>query len=570
MQRKSLVLLALMALVSAPANGQTTFLNRNLGEWMRELESGKRPSSRRSAAFALGRMGPVASYAIPDLAKRISSDSDAGVRDMSAVALGDIVLSLRGFTPIEQWKAAGKALEDALADDKDSRVRRSAAYAIGAFGTVASPAASTVRKALTDKHPSVRQNAAWALGRLGATDVSTVADLCDRLGDTNALVRRDAAAALKTLGESGASPALFKASARPLLDLVKNERDEVVRKTALGALASLAGPEHAGLAGDIYPLLESKDPDTVRSAAFVLGNMGGEPARRALPELQKALRDSDPINQELAAATLSRAGKAAIPAVEELARVLTLSEDPKVRANCAVALAHIGIASPAETKSAVPALAEALKPVAKASAELDRKYLYDRVRILAAEALSRIDFPHNEAAIPAIREAIRKDPHRDVRHRCVWATFNMRLEDFERFELVKVLSGVLEETSRDTQLLRYDSARKLAHLLESRAPDKVCDVLLEMIENSDLKVFKGSDAAIKGTPDESKGGASKVSEKAEGDGRYMAAQAMGWLKDKAKNNKAIVAALQKAAKDDEPKLKEAARKALADLGLKPE
>src|SRR5262249_1267093 len=154
-------------------------------------------------------------------------------------------------------------------------------------------------------------------------------------------------------------------------------------------------------------------------------------------------------------------------------------------------------------------------------------------------------FPHNEAAMPAIREAIRNDSHREVRHRCVWATFNMRLEDFERFDLVKVLSGVLEETSPDTRLLRYDSARKLANLLKSGAPDKVCDVLLEMIDNNDLKVFKGSDAAITGTPDESKGGASRVSEKAEGDGRYMAAQAMGWLGEKAKSNKAIVDALRK-------------------------
>jgi hypothetical protein len=58
-----------------------------------------------------------------------------------------------------------------------------------------------------------------------------------------------------------------------------------------------------------------------------------------------------------------------------------------------------------------------------------------------------------------------------------------------------------------------------------------------------------------------------VSEKAEGDGRHMAAEAMGWLGDKAKNNKAIVAALQKAAKSDERQLKEKAREALKLLRL---
>jgi HEAT repeat protein len=566
MQRNFLVLVALLALTNAPSHGQSAFLNRNLGDWVRELENSTRPSNRRSAAFALGRMGIAAVYTIPDLARRISSDPDAGVRDMAAAAVGDIVLSMKGYSPSEQWKAAGKTLEDALAHD-DPRVRRSAAYAIGSFGKVGAPAVSSLKKVLRDKHACVRQNVAWALGRIGAAaDATTVADLCDLLADGNPLVRRDAAAALKTLGET-ASPTIFKAAAKPLLDLVKTEGDEVVRKTALGALASIAGPEHAGLAGDVYPLIESKDPDTVRSAAIVLGSMGGEPARRALPELQKALRDADPANQELAAAALSRAGKEAAPAVEDLARVLTLSEEPKVRANCAVALAHIGMASPAAAKSAVPALAEALKPVAKAGTDPDRKYLYDQVRFLAAEALSRIDFPYNEAAIPAVREAIRKDPHPDVRHRCVWATFKMTREDLERFDMVKVLSGVLEETSPDARLLRYDSARKLAFTLRGAAPDKVCDVLLEMIGASGLMVFKSTDAAITSTRDESKGGSSKVAPKAEGDGRYMAAEAMGWLGEKSKNNKAIIAALRKAAKDDEPKLKERAKETLSALGI---
>jgi HEAT repeat protein len=569
MQRNLLVLAALLALAVAPAQGQSTFLNRSLGDWLRELENGKRPASRRSAAFALGRMGTVALFAIPELAKRISSDPDPGVRDMSAVALGDIVLSIKYYEPAEQWRSAGKALEEAL-EHKDPRVRRSAAYALGAFGSVAAPAAGALKKALRDKNASVRQNAAWALGRIGAgADATTVADLCDLLDDGNAMVRRDTAEALKTLSKS-ASPTLFKAAAKPLLDLVKKEGDEVVRKTALGALASLSGPEHAGLAPDIYPLLESKDPDTVRNAAFVLGNMGGEPARRALPELQKALRDTDPINQELAAACLARAGKEAIPAVDDLARVLTLSDEPKVRTNCAIALGHIGYASPTAARSAVPALAAALKRAAKTGDDPARKIQHDKARIYAAEALSRIRPPHNEAAMPAVREAIRNDPVRDVRHRCVWATFNMTVEAMERFDLIKVLSGVLEETSPDTQLVRYDAARWLAFSLKDKAPDKVCDVLLEMIENKDLLVFKGSDTSITSTGDESKSGGSKVTEKQEGDGRYMAADAMGRLGEKGKNNKAIVAALRKAAKSDEPRLKECAIRSLGDLGLKAE
>src|ERR1700722_8691018 len=115
MCRTLLVAAAVLALVSVPANGQSTsFLNRGLGDWLRDLENGKRPASRRSAAFALGRMGSIASMAVSGLAERIRNDKDAGVRDMAAVALGDIVLSMKDFAPVRQWELAGKTLQDAL------------------------------------------------------------------------------------------------------------------------------------------------------------------------------------------------------------------------------------------------------------------------------------------------------------------------------------------------------------------------------------------------------------------------------------------------------------------------
>ncbi len=567
MQRNLLVLLALLVPACVPARAQSTFfLSRGMGEWLNQLESATQPASRRSAAFALGRMGAIAGSAIPDLARRVSDDPDAGVRDMAAAALGDIVLALRHYSLVEQWKKAGPPLVAALGHE-NPRVRRSAAYALGAFGSLAGSSAEPLKKALRDSHACVRQNAAWALGRIGAAaDGPMVADLCDLLRDTSALVRRDAAAALKTVGEK-ADAVLFKTAVKPLIEMVNRERDEVARNAALETLATRTGPEHADLAGDVYPLLESKDPHTVRNAAFVLGNMGGEPARRALPELQKALRDADPDNQALAAIALAHAGKEAVPAIDDLARVLTVATEPKVRINCAIALGTIGGENPAGARIAVPALAAALKAVARPGDEPYRKHEYDEVRKYAAQALSRIRPPYNEAAMPAVRDAIRGDTNKDVRHRCVWATFNMSEEAMKKFDLIGVLTEVLSETSPDTQLVRYDAARWLACCLKERAPDKVCDVLLEMIDNTGLLVFKGTDAAITSTTDESKGGGSKVSDKADGDGRHMAAEAMGWLGDKAKKNKAIIAALQKAAKSDERQLREKARESLKLLGI---
>jgi HEAT repeat protein len=553
----------LMAPVSA--NGQSTsFLNRRVEAWRLDLEKkGAKPSTRRSAAFALGRLGSMASYAVPDLVQCVRSDRDAGVRDMAANALGDIVLSLTSSSPTTLWSQAGKALEEAL-DNDDPRVRRSAAYALGAFGPLAAPAVSSLKKAMRDKKSAaVRQNAAWALGRIGAAaDAAAIADLCDLLADSNALVRRDAANALGNLGKIG-KKSLLKSACKSLLDMVKSEKDDVARKTALGALAPVTGPENKDSAPDLYPLLEDKDPDTARYAAYALSNMGGEPAARAVPVLRKALRDTDSGVQELAAAALALVGVGAAPAVDDLALVLTESKDPLVRRNCAVALGQIG----PDAKNAISSLAAALKPVADVPSAADRARPYEEVREQAAEAIAQIRMPNNERAMPAVREAIAKDPNLTVRHRCVWALFNMTEADLNKFDMIKVLEAVISETSDATKSIRYDSARVLAYALRDKAPDKVCDVLLGMIKDDTLKIFRGTNAAIDSTPDESKGGSTGTKTDQGGDARYMAADAMGWMGEKSKNNKAIVEALRKAATDPEPRLKKSALASLKVLGL---
>jgi HEAT repeat protein len=454
-------------------------------------------------------------------------------------------------------------LEEALSD-KDPRVRRSAAYALGAFGELAGPAVPSLRRALKDRTPSVRQNAAWALGRVGpAIDSAAVADLCDRLRDKSPLVRRDTAFALGALGKSS-GPKSIRAAGRPLLDLVRAESDEVVRKTALGALATVVDPEHLPYARDLYPLLDDKDPETKVGAAYVLGNMGGEAAKRALPVLRNALTDPDPSVQALAAATLANAGKdAAAFAVDDLAKALVVSREPGVRRNCCVALAHLGT----QAKSAVPALVEALRPAAGTPTDSARARPYEEVRELAAEALAQIGYPDNAEAMPAVRDAIARDKNQTVRQRCVWALFNLR--DLDKHDLTKTLSAVLDETGEDTLMVRYDTARVLAAAQEDRAPAKTVDTLLHMIANNKLRVFNKTDAAIKEVGTEAGKGASNVEADLGGDARYMAAQALGWMKDRAKNDAKVVTALREAAKDREPRLRKEATRALEKLGLKP-
>src|SRR4051794_16963930 len=197
--RRTLFAAACVLCLLCPAQARSaSFLQRRASDWLDDLNRADKPAKRGAAAFALGRMGADAAVAVPDLARKASTDPDAGVRDMAAAALGEIIHDMSEEAASYRWKHAGDQLQKALGDD-DPRVRRSAAYALGAFGKSSASCAAALRERLKDKSPSVRQNAAWALGRQKQAEADTVAALCDVLGDTDALTRRDAAAALETI-----------------------------------------------------------------------------------------------------------------------------------------------------------------------------------------------------------------------------------------------------------------------------------------------------------------------------------------------------------------------------------
>jgi HEAT repeat protein len=550
MRRLFLVLACFVVVhVSSLHAGRLVFLGKSVDTWRKGLAN-RDAAQRRSAAFALGRMGVEARETVPELARRVLDDSDAGVRDAAAAAIGHIVRDFKGGDTEQIWKKAGGTLVKALKEDADERVRRSAAYALGTFGPPGVGATEYLMKALKDNKPSVRQNAAWAIGQIGEGAKEAVGDLCELLSDKDTLVRRDAAGALGTMGKAG------EAAGRPLIDLLKSESDDVVKKTALDSLAHIAGPEQAGAVGDLEPLLKDADPEVCMGAAIVFARVGGEAAKLALPALQKALKDSDPHTQELATAALSNLGAAAKPAMYDLGDVLTNGKNSLlVRRNAALAIAHIG----ADAAPVVPALVEGLQ-----------RSQPREVRQFSAEALAQMKYPANEKGVPAILESIEKDTDSLVRQKCVWSLFGIdSAEDFRRLGADKVLEKVLSERGNEMALVRYDAARKLANVFRADTPDAAIDVLLEMIKNMTLKVYNSTDANVEGAGTEASAGRANVKENTGGDARYMAAQAMRWLGEKAKKRDDVVAALRKAAMDSDQKLMEEATKSLDDLGLKP-
>jgi HEAT repeat protein len=547
MNRLFLTASCLVLLTVSTIQGRTFgFLGKGVDAWRKELRSPQAPA-RRSAAFALGRMGVDARGAVPELVRRLQEDSDAGVRDMAASALGDIARSLQD-NRAEVWDKSGGMLVRVLKDDPSERVRRSAAYALGAFGPQAAGATETLKKALGDDKATVRQNAAWALGQIGELAGEAVPDLCERLSDKDPLVRRDAAGALGSMGKAGLR------AGRPLIELVKSEPDSVVKKTALDSLAHIAGPRDADSARDLEPLLEEKDPEMRLAAAIVLARIGGEQAARALPVLRTALKDSDTHIQELVTAALATLGSRAKPAMYDLADTLTNPKNKTiVRRNAALAIAHIG----AEAEPVVPALVKALER----SQPLE-------VRQFAAEALAQMKYPANAKGIPALLDSIQNDRDALVRQKCVWSLFAVDSpEKFTELGADKALEKLLGEKGEDTALVRYDAARKLANILGPESPDQTVDVLLEMLTNKTLKVYNRTDAEVKGAGTEATAGRANVQANLGGDARYMAAQALSWLGDKAKKRAEVRTALRKAAKDGDETLRKAAEKALKKLGL---
>jgi HEAT repeat protein len=551
--KRHLVSVILCGLTLVPAaRGQTgSYLGKNYFDWIPGL-SKPDAAVRRSAVFALGKIGDGARRAVPQIAKLLETDPDAGVRETAAAAIGDMLMDRLPGAGRELAANELKALQRALEKDADPRVRRSAAYALGACGPQAAPAVDLLVRSLQHEDASVRQNAAWALGQIGPEQAgeAAVEPLCAKLRDADALVRRDAAGALGLLGRP--------AAVEPLLGLVNRERDDVVLRTALDALAHLAGEANRGAdTAALERLLNDADEETQRGAAFVLARIGGAKAVPAMPVLRKALADEDPQVQALAAAGLAVVGKEAAPAVPDLARALRESADQIVRRNAALALGHIG----PDAKPAVPALVEALRQSEPVT-----------VRRNAAWALALIALPHIQEAVPALLEAISKETDPLTRQRCVFALFHYtKMEAAAGRKLMAdarpVLSEVLEGTAPEHALVRFDAARLMAFAFESKAPDRTVDVLLQELKNKDLLVFNGIDTTVVGAGSEAGRGTSQVKDNTGGDGRYMAAEALGWLGEKSSKRKDVVEALRAAARDPDAKLKEEAKKALKYLGL---
>jgi HEAT repeat protein len=529
-------LLTAIAPARTLAAQQEGFLGKPEPQWSEELKPSHPAPVRRSAAFALGKLGGQAYYSIPRLVTTLE-DPDPTVHDAAAYALGEICAALaENPNAASQWDHTGNALMAVLAKDEDARVRRSAAFALGSQRRNAASAQAAVRKALTDKDAIVRQQAARALGRIGDGDAAAVGSLCVALSDGDPLVRRDAAMALNQIGQPSARQAV-----RPLLERFKVDKDANARRAALDALVNLVGPDDKNLAKDLLPALKADDVETKRSAALALGNIGGPETARAVGPLCEILRDDDPMLKNLAAAALANLGPDAAPAVPDLGRLLSDS-DPVTRRNACLALGRIG----ARSEPAVPDLVRLLK-----------RDEPDDVRRYAAEALASIGAGAVKA-VPELKRALKDDPNAKVRVKCAVALGN---HDLGQQNIRQALEDTLTETGADTALVRYNAALVLSDHLKNEVSMKTIDVLQEALFDKSLQIYGGSTAKVKGGGGEARTGDSQVTESDDGDGRELIAQALAEIGRRA-NRPEIIAGLEDAAQSKSERTRDAAKQAL--------
>jgi HEAT repeat protein len=224
--------------------------------------------------------------------------------------------------------------------DAKAAVREEAATALGTLQVPSKGSISDLALALpAEKNARVRKAMAWALGQFGKQAAAAVPALAEMLKDKEPETRLAAVSALEKIGDP-ALPALARA--------IRSKHDDV-RKAALDALAKSKGTATEDAVPDLVEALKADDTQVRLGAVIILGKIGPA-ARAAVPNLGEALEDANDEVGIKAAEALGKIGKAGVPA---LAKGLK-SENEKVRKLAAHGLGQAGEAA----RVAAPALAD--------------------------------------------------------------------------------------------------------------------------------------------------------------------------------------------------------------------
>jgi HEAT repeat protein len=416
--------------------------------------------ARGLVASALGRVGPPARAALPDLLEVIK-DPDAFCRSQAVLALGSLGPAteksaqavVRTFQrdpqPYVRGNAAGVLQRYGPADAAAVGPLTSALQVqpqfirklgpqpfiptergnatrtlVEALGRIGPPAAAAVDKIISllrspFTHPVVRAPAIEALGKIGPAAAKAIDTLVQSLNSSDPGTRFQAAQALPRVDASG-KEAVSKIGALLL------ENNPHARDGALQALQAY-GPRAAGALPQLLQLFDqSADTGALRTRVIaVLGRIGG-PAKEAVPRLRERLNDPrEAENVRLAAAgalwKIARSTEGIPLLVERLPRAAAqrqfdsfqaLAEmGPDARAAVRPLVALVQGRDPTARGWAVYVLgsigrgaADAVPALAKEVADPNSP-----LRVQAIGALGQIG-PAARAAVPPLRKIVKEGP----------------------------------------------------------------------------------------------------------------------------------------------------------------
>jgi HEAT repeat protein/flagellar basal body rod protein FlgF len=295
--------------------------------WANDLKSSS-PELRYRAALSLGRMGPKAISAIPELIQLVSDPQSGAAR-----ALGEMGPNATDAVP---------ALVEALAHPQ-KHLREQAADALGKIGPNAAAAVPALVQAMKDTNPEVRWRCAAAIAMIGSGDSGCIAAVGEllkvedeyvrgRVGEVLSRVIGSSAELEKTLGDA----------------LARQSPDEKIWPLAFATAMS----DHKPLPESSLTALLLDQKRAVRIAACrVLGKFTTF-AKPCLPILIKLAKDEDTAVAAAAIEALGDLGPLATDAVQTLTICLNTA-DPLLCCRAATALGCIGVAA----SPAAPALA---------------------------------------------------------------------------------------------------------------------------------------------------------------------------------------------------------------------
>ncbi|AOX01123.1 hypothetical protein BJP34_18235 [Moorena producens PAL-8-15-08-1] len=261
------------------------------------------------------------------------------VRASAAQALGEMGAAATQYAP-----QIGQLLTDS-----DSDVRAKAASALGNMGAAASEYIPQIAKLLTDSDSDVHVSATYALGKMGAAATQYAPQIVERLTDSDLSARLSAASAL---GQMGATNKDIAPQILPLL----THSDSYVSDSAAYALGQM-GAAASKYVPQILPLLTNSDRNVRYSAVLALREMGAAASEYA-PQIVERLTDShNSLLDTTVAEVLGEMGTAASEYATQIAKLLTHS-DRDVRYSAAETLGVMGAAASEYAPQILPLLTD--------------------------------------------------------------------------------------------------------------------------------------------------------------------------------------------------------------------